>query len=174
MLSPSVEWRRNSYCWDRRSKPQLFLCHSTWGDNIIQITRQSMFCFYIPLFYKQLQVIFSPCQCLRWPLSSPYILLLRAVTAHYSTAAQTNQCVYATVDGGMGDRKGWDISKGALMKFIITTILYSLGYWPTIGLYFIRYKKKTTFIWCALCGEIVPHTGDPQQIITYMCNNTSR
>ncbi len=24
---------------------------------------------------------------------------------------------------------------------------------PTIGLYFIRYKNKTTFIWCAVCGD---------------------
>ncbi len=66
-------------------------------------------------------------------------------------------------------RKGSDIWKGALIKLIINTILHSLGYWPTIGLYFIRYKKKTTFIWYAACGEIVPHTGDPQQIITYLC-----
>ncbi len=55
MLSPSVEWCRNPYGWDRRSKPQVFLCHSTWGDNIIQITKQRMFCFYIPLFYERLQ-----------------------------------------------------------------------------------------------------------------------
>ncbi len=61
----------------------------------------------------------------------------------------------ATMDGGRGTERG-EIAKNQQ--------------WPTIGLHFIRYKKKTnTFIWCAVCGEIVPHTGDPQQIITYLC-----
>ncbi len=46
---------RNTKGRDQRSKPQVFLCHSTRGDNIIQITRQRMFCFYIPLFYEWLQ-----------------------------------------------------------------------------------------------------------------------
>ncbi len=102
-------------------------------------------------------------QCLRWPLSSPYILSVRAVTivtSHYSTHCSTNNSVW-------GDGKGWDSWKGALIKFIINT-LHSLVYWPTIGLYFIKYKKKNTFIWCAVCGEIVLYTGDPQQIITYL------
>ncbi len=42
ILSPSVEWCRNTY----RLR---FLWHSTQGDNIIQIARQWLFCFYIPL-----------------------------------------------------------------------------------------------------------------------------
>ncbi len=41
-----------------------------------------------------------------------------------------------------GDRKGCDTWKGAMIKFIINTILHFLGYWLTIGLYFIRYKRK--------------------------------
>ncbi len=68
-----------------------------------------------------------------------------------------------------GHGKGWDSWKGTLIKFIINTILHSLVYWTTISLYFIRYKKKNTFIWCAVCGEIVLHTGDQEQIITYLC-----
>ncbi len=86
-------------------------------------------------------------------LFQPLHLSVRAVTivtSHYSTAAQTIQCE------GM-ERDSW---KGALIKFIINTIQHSLVYWTTIGLNFIRYKKKTTFIRCAVCGEIVLHTGD--------------
>ncbi len=67
------------------------------------------------------------------------------------------------------DEKGWDSWKGRLIKFIINTIIHSLVYWTIIGLYFIRYIKKNTFIWYAICGEIVLHTGDLQQIIAYLC-----
>ncbi len=82
----------------------------------------------------------------------------------------TNKSIHvATMGNGRGDGKGWDSWKPALIKFIINTIPHSLGCWPTIVLYFIQYKKKTTFIWCAVCGQIVPHTGDPQQIITKLC-----
>ncbi len=48
---------------------------------------------------------FSLCQCLRWPLSNPYILSVSAVTivmSHYSTSTQTIPCAYATRDGGGG------------------------------------------------------------------------
>ncbi len=30
---------------------------------------------------------------------------------------------------------------------------YYLSFWPTIGLSFIRYKNKTTFVWCDVCGD---------------------
>ncbi len=70
-----------------------------------------------------------------------------------------------TMDGWRGDIKGWDRWKWPLTKFILNTILPSLGYWPTIVPYCIRYKKKITIIWCAVCWEIFPHTCDPQQII---------
>ncbi len=36
--------------------------------------------------------------------------------------------------------------KRTLINFIINKILSSLGYWTTIDLHYIRYKKKTTFI----------------------------
>ncbi len=47
VLSPSVEYLR--------LRPKVFLCHYTQGDNIIQITRQRMFSFYILLLYERLQ-----------------------------------------------------------------------------------------------------------------------
>ncbi len=82
---------------------------------------------------------------------------------HHISPLQHNCCnAPAKMNSGRVDIKWWDSWKRALIKLIINTILHSLGYWPTIGLYFIRYKKKTTFIWCAVCGEIGPHTGDPQ------------
>ncbi len=43
--------------------------------------------------------------------------------------------------------------KAELIKFIINTISHSLGFRLSIGLSFVRYKNKTTFVWCTVCGD---------------------
>ncbi len=77
---------------------------------------------------------------------------------HHTTPLQHthNWMHVVTMNSGRGYWKGWDNWKGVLIKFIINTIVHSLEYWPTIGLYFITYKKKATFI-CTVCGKIAPH-----------------
>ncbi len=125
-----------------------------------------MFCFYIPLF---LWVIAKLAHLFTLSVFEMTIFQHQRMCCDYCDVTllhcSRNKSMHvATMDGGRGDGKGWDSWTPALIKFIINTIQHSLGYWPTIGLYFIRYIKITTFIWCAVCGEIVPHTGDPQQI----------
>ncbi len=62
--------------------------------SVLNSKRQSYQCLQNknPLSSCKVSIFFSFCQCFRWPFSSPYILMARAVTtvmSHYSTAVHT-------------------------------------------------------------------------------------